>query len=790
MVKTSKKKNKKPGLFEEKTKMVKTSKKKNIKTEIKKLEMEEISWDSNEESEDDDMIGDDDCKDPDYVIPGVRNRNISSISDEDCVEPKEDNNDENDEQSRNDAVTVQPQAAEKSIKVTLKKTRSCSSSSSRESTQSFKVVRSDVLNESKSVSGEDGDNENENDKVLPEEEDENKNNSEDNSEISTNNSSSNKNFFNDIIDNIIISSDDSEKSFFERSSTITPVKNENKEENPTCVNYNIEISSDESEKSFSGRSSPVVPVKDEKKDDKTISVVSIENLKTENTLQNSSMEKKEECKLKVKLLKEEFLKEDNDEIVITKNDVKDGVTTSKSQNEAEVKEPVKELKFKVNVRSSDELYAPHKSNLINIPPVQLDGQPNFLSQNGAPFPLPQFVSCDVCGIQFDSAELLGEHKVAMKHFKCTFKECEHLVLSSQQEFLDHQRLIHSIMPSPVQQLAHQVQSLPTMGFDQILQSGVPPLPDNLPPRGIPNLYTQSLRMPSQPVPMQRSIRPIIRPNTSHLSTRGRNILRGTRGRPVSMNTTRGGSIKRPASMPLRGSPALKRTPTDRSYSNNLKQSPQVVKCLSQSLTKPVSSAHKSLPNSSQQDVVNLFSKRGLTISTVETSGKNSVNLPLGVSLNSAVTIIPTSPLKSVDTVDLTGPEPKLWPCEVCSKTYTTIDLLYEHVSTLHKSHIFSYKCNLCKSSFPNPEMLRRHKLVNHKQETNSSIPFVIPILDITNSSTVAKLQSMGVTNYVPVAQLDSHGSQYGMPIMNISRPGTIDGLKYTNFFNLGSIRKL
>jgi len=36
MVKTSKKKNKKPGLFEEKTKMVKTSKKKNIKTEIKK----------------------------------------------------------------------------------------------------------------------------------------------------------------------------------------------------------------------------------------------------------------------------------------------------------------------------------------------------------------------------------------------------------------------------------------------------------------------------------------------------------------------------------------------------------------------------------------------------------------------------------------------------------------------------------------------------------------------------------------------------------------------------------
>lgn len=69
-----------------------------------------------------------------------------------------------------------------------------------------------------------------------------------------------------------------------------------------------------------------------------------------------------------------------------------------------------------------------------------------------------------------------------------------------------------------------------MGFDQILQSGVPPLPDSLPPpppRGIPNMYTQTLRMPSQPVPMQRSIRPIIRPNTPQLSTRGRNVLRGS-----------------------------------------------------------------------------------------------------------------------------------------------------------------------------------------------------------------------------------------------------------------------
>lgn len=61
-----------------------------------------------------------------------------------------------------------------------------------------------------------------------------------------------------------------------------------------------------------------------------------------------------------------------------------------------------------------------------------------------------------------------------------------------------------------------------MGFDQQLQSGVPPLPENLPRPGVPNLYTQTLRMPSQPVPMQRTIRPMMRPNSQQMmSSRGR-----------------------------------------------------------------------------------------------------------------------------------------------------------------------------------------------------------------------------------------------------------------------------
>jgi len=62
-----------------------------------------------------------------------------------------------------------------------------------------------------------------------------------------------------------------------------------------------------------------------------------------------------------------------------------------------------------------------------------------------------------------------------------------------------------------------------MGFDQ-LQSGVPPLPENL----SPNMYTQSLRMPNQPVPMQRAMRPMMRPMSHNMvSPRGRNVQRGS-----------------------------------------------------------------------------------------------------------------------------------------------------------------------------------------------------------------------------------------------------------------------
>jgi hypothetical protein len=55
---------------------------------------------------------------------------------------------------------------------------------------------------------------------------------------------------------------------------------------------------------------------------------------------------------------------------------------------------------------------------------------------------------------------------------------------------------------------------------------------------------------------------------------------------------------------------------------------------------------------------------------VETSGKNSVNLPLGVSLNSAVTIIPTSPLKVPNNV----------PAKVANQTSYKVSIVQKKVN--------------------------------------------------------------------------------------------------------------
>ncbi|CAI6345726.1 unnamed protein product [Macrosiphum euphorbiae] len=654
---------------------------------------------------------------------------------------------EEDDQNVPTTVTNPP------VKVTLKKTRSSSSSSSRESTQSFEVVRS-LTNTAESVSGEE-------DCENPK--------------------------------------DSKQEKPSDKSPSVDAGENE-KESDGESQNANssdeeeIEILSDDTDdtESYTERPSPAVSVKAE---EKNVSINTVVDLKTEELPQNSTAVKKEESKIRVKTLKEELLKEPafEGDVSVLKNDNEiKNIQVPQPQNgiqKNEIKGQVKEQKFKLNVRSFDDLVDPRTAILINMPPpAPIDRAPNFLTPNGGgPFP-PPYLSCDVCGIQYDSPELLNDHKITMKHFKCSFKECEHLVAAGQQEFLEHQRMVHNSMPSPVQQLAHQVQRLPAMGFDQ-LQSGVPPLPGNL----SPNMYTQSLRMPNQPVPMQRPMRPMMRPISHNMvSPRGRNVQRGStmRGRTASLNSSpRGSSLKRPLNATRRGTPPMKRTNLDRnSYTSPLNKTPQIAKSIAESLTK---SANKnSASPASQQDVVNLFSKRGLTISTVD-NGNNSI-LPPGLSLNSAVSIIPTSPHKSMDCVDLTGPDKpkKYYPCEICCKTYTSAEKLYEHASIAHKSNSIPYRCNLCTFVGQNPEVLNRHKTSVHKSEMNNT-SLVVPVVDLSKTSSVNKLRSLGVTSYLPVSQLDNQSGQFGVPIMSFGKRGNlIDGMNATNFFNLGTIRHM
>lgn len=260
-------------------------------------------------------------------------------------------------------------------------------------------------------------------------------------------------------------SSDNEKTSDKQADDVAENEKESEDEsqNDNSSDDGIEILSSDDDSLPSKTHSPApanpVAVKEENK----LSLNTVIDLKTEEVSnQNLTIIKNENSSNN--LLKEEVPKDSNSDfdVIIVKDDENDSAQASRPlsseqpQNGVEKKE-TKELKFKLNVRN--DLVAPHPSNLINMPPPsQIDGQPNFLSQNGAPFSPSTFINllCDVCGVQFDSSELLNEHKKALKHYKCTFKECEHLILSNQEEFLDHQRLIHNIMPSPVQQLAHQV----------------------------------------------------------------------------------------------------------------------------------------------------------------------------------------------------------------------------------------------------------------------------------------------------------------------------------------------
>ncbi|XP_050434523.1 uncharacterized protein LOC126841845 [Adelges cooleyi] len=658
-------------------------------------------------------------------------------------------NDDSEEEEQNVQKFTRTIQSGSALKVTLKKTRSCSSSS-RESAQSFEVVKSVPVTYGSNNSGEEDD-------------DDQKDSEHD--ELDKSSSSDKQN--------------DDETMEKESDDDSQSVHSSGKEDDG-------DRTTGSPQESVRGQVSPA----DSDTEVSKLSINKVVDLKTEEIPQNSATVKTEEIKLKIKSLKEELLKEadQEDEVVILKEDY-NNEQASKTPVEngvekKEAKENVKEQKFKVNVRSFDDLAAPHTANLINMPPpAQIETSPNFLTQNGATFPPFINLTCNVCGITFDTSELLTEHKITLKHLKCSYKECEPLLFTSLQELMDHQRLLHNIMPSSVQQLEHQVQRLPTMGYEQQIQPGRP-LTDNLPPpSGVPNMYTQTLRMP-----MQRGMRPIVRQTMPQLiSNRGRGsaIMRGRAPLPGMMR----GSMKRSVPMPVRQTPPMKRVATDR---NNINSAPPIVKSLSESLTKSIGASSKSPVT--QKDVVNLLGKRGLTISTVDTT--SNISIPAGLSLNSAVSIIPTSPSKKLDTVDLTGPDKprssnsaaQYYPCVHCAKTFLTVDSLNEHISLTHKSAKLAFKCNLCGAGYPNSAGLNQHKQTYHKGEM-AGPQYVIPVIDVNRPGSVARLQSLGITNYLPVGQLNHQGGEFGLPIMNIMRPGSLDGLGATNYFNLGPIKK-
>jgi len=113
------------------------------------------------------------------------------------------------------------------------------------------------------------------------------------------------------------------------------------------------------------------------------------------------------------------------EFEAVKLDIDESVQEFESQNgvaKTEETEHKSERQQFIVVRS-DLLYNCTVDQSNMLPFGQTKELPSYLSQNGTPLTYVNML-CDVCGLQFDSSELLTEHKAAMKYFKCTFKDYE------------------------------------------------------------------------------------------------------------------------------------------------------------------------------------------------------------------------------------------------------------------------------------------------------------------------------------------------------------------------------
>nr|XP_018901032.1 PREDICTED: uncharacterized protein LOC109033054 isoform X2 [Bemisia tabaci] len=172
------------------------------------------------------------------------------------------------------------------------------------------------------------------------------------------------------------------------------------------------------------------------------------------------------------------------------------------------------------------------------------------------------------------------------------------------------------------------------------------------------------------------------------------------------------------------------------------------------------------------------------------SGKQAGNTGFAVPQGIRRTNITERPPRP-PTVDLTGNDPPQrlgrggaqYTCQVCDKTYSSPDLLNQHMQS-HRTNQqtkIPYRCNLCNAQYPNQQSLLQHKKSHHRDTGGTEM--ALPVVDLKQPGTLSRLQQLGVKFCIPLSQLgnQSGGGVFGLPVISI------DGAKNPAVCNLGAL---
>ncbi|XP_065211376.1 uncharacterized protein LOC135839318 isoform X2 [Planococcus citri] len=443
------------------------------------------------------------------------------------------------------------------------------------------------------------------------------------------------------------------------------------------------------------------------------------------------------------------------------------------------------------------------------------------------------VQCDVCEASFPDNIVLADHKANAGHYKCVLNpDCAALVFASMTELSGHQQNAHGVMPqSPVQQLAHQVQSLPYQ-MDQPLNSNYAPMQQYPPQRGQP----AARPMVPQVYPGQQNNMPQIR-GYSIANQQPRLQIGSVRGNVPSM--AQPPNLKRPAVPPP---PQPRITPTKRSRPDFIRNGDTDCKVVS--VQKPdntddvVAQLSKSITITARQDtrkkndttaVTNMLANRGITVSSVPAKQNQNNSAVQMLNLNSAVSLIPTNnannrqgrangrpmaPMNAsrLQTVDLTGPDPPRglqmmsqtrktprFQCQICDRMFANPEQLNQHMIThgnLNRNKPMSYKCNQCNAQYPNQQQLQHHKQTFHRESIASTNEMVIPVVNLKQPGTMNKLSAIGVHHIIPLNALGSQSANgtFGIPILPLSSDRNqqinMSSCGITNILPIGPLKTL